>query len=448
MNRKMPSRETVEELRKQYPEGTRIELVAMDDPHTTLRPGDRGTVSFVDDIGTIFVKWDNGSGLGVAYGADKVKRLENEIKYETGEDFWRDTAVRFGLEEASVICGNYLNTQLRSGVSQEEETFCRELFAAMVEATAGRADPDKIVYPYSFKQANEQDEVAAYHDGCKRNQECAAAIDRVIRDSCYKTNYYNLELAAMKALHEYGFQRVNMVLAHHIHKNEYDGRYTRANKEWAASFDMPEGAFDGAYLRSHPILIDGFAEQARELYVTLHAERFALPGRDEAGHSVQGYEILRSIQFNDCRGFAIGYDPDAVQSYVCWQLTAHNGRREFYWGRYSDTAQAAQDSYSARVAMYMRDNPVQELFNPLAATEMSTEQNYNMIDGQRNNMAQPKADLTDGQTHEEVRELAPQTLPDEKPSVLEQIREAKKAPPTAHRTNKKTREKNAPELER
>ena len=49
-----------------------------------------------------------------------------------------------------------------------------------------------------------------------------------------------------------------------------------------------------------------------------------------------------------------------------------------------------------------------------------------MIDGARNNMAQAKADLTDGQTHEEVSELAPETLPDEKPSVLEQIREARK----------------------
>ncbi|MDL2253386.1 DUF4316 domain-containing protein, partial [Ruminococcaceae bacterium OttesenSCG-928-I18] len=64
--------------------------------------------------------------------------------------------------------------------------------------------------------------------------------------------------------------------------------------------------------------------------------------------------------------------------------------------------------------------------------EMSTEQNYNMIDGQRNNLAVEKADLTDGQTHGEIQELVPGTLPGDKPSVLEQIREARKnpAPPT------------------
>jgi hypothetical protein len=48
----------------------------MDDPYnTTLKPGDRGTVSDVDEIGTIFVNWDCGSGLGAAYGEDSICKL-------------------------------------------------------------------------------------------------------------------------------------------------------------------------------------------------------------------------------------------------------------------------------------------------------------------------------------------------------------------------------------
>lgn len=70
-----PSKETVERLRKTYPKGTRVELVSMDDPYTKLKPGDRGTVSFVDDIGTVFVHWDCGSGLGVAYGEDHIRKI-------------------------------------------------------------------------------------------------------------------------------------------------------------------------------------------------------------------------------------------------------------------------------------------------------------------------------------------------------------------------------------
>ena len=74
-NNNFPSKETVERLRQLYPIGCRVELVSMDDPYTKLKSGDKGTVRNIDDIGTIFVSWDNGSGLGVAYGADTVKRL-------------------------------------------------------------------------------------------------------------------------------------------------------------------------------------------------------------------------------------------------------------------------------------------------------------------------------------------------------------------------------------
>lgn len=63
-------------LRERYKPGTRVELVSISDPYTKLKPGDRGTVRLVDDIGTVFIAWDNGSGLGAAYGADEIKPCE------------------------------------------------------------------------------------------------------------------------------------------------------------------------------------------------------------------------------------------------------------------------------------------------------------------------------------------------------------------------------------
>ena len=71
-----PGKEIVESLRRQYPKGTRVELITMNDPYTKLKPGDRGTVSMVDGIGTIFVDWDCGSGLGVAYGEDRIRKID------------------------------------------------------------------------------------------------------------------------------------------------------------------------------------------------------------------------------------------------------------------------------------------------------------------------------------------------------------------------------------
>ena len=68
-------RETVERLRREYPAGCRVELVEMDDPQAPPI-GTRGTVKGVDDIGSIMVKWDNGCGLSVAYGADRCRRID------------------------------------------------------------------------------------------------------------------------------------------------------------------------------------------------------------------------------------------------------------------------------------------------------------------------------------------------------------------------------------
>jgi len=50
-----PSKETVVQVRAQYPVGARVELVQMDDPHTRLRPGDQGIVDSVDDTGTVHI---------------------------------------------------------------------------------------------------------------------------------------------------------------------------------------------------------------------------------------------------------------------------------------------------------------------------------------------------------------------------------------------------------
>ena len=76
MGNQFPPRETVERLRREYPIGARVELVSMDDPYNRrLIPGDKGTVRAVDDIGTVFVTWDCGSGLGVVYGVDRIKKL-------------------------------------------------------------------------------------------------------------------------------------------------------------------------------------------------------------------------------------------------------------------------------------------------------------------------------------------------------------------------------------
>ncbi len=68
-------REMLEMLKKKFTKGTRVSLVRMNDPYSTLKAGDKGTVIMVDDIGTIHVKWDNGSCLGVVFGEDSCRKI-------------------------------------------------------------------------------------------------------------------------------------------------------------------------------------------------------------------------------------------------------------------------------------------------------------------------------------------------------------------------------------
>ena len=72
-----PSREIVERVRKEYPIGTRVELVKMDDPQAPP-VGTKGTVMRVDDTASLLMHWDTGSGLNVVYGEDIVKKLPDE----------------------------------------------------------------------------------------------------------------------------------------------------------------------------------------------------------------------------------------------------------------------------------------------------------------------------------------------------------------------------------
>ena len=56
--------------------GRRIELISTNDPYTNLRKGDRGTIDFVDDMGTLHVTWDNGSTLGLVPGEDHYRIID------------------------------------------------------------------------------------------------------------------------------------------------------------------------------------------------------------------------------------------------------------------------------------------------------------------------------------------------------------------------------------
>ena len=59
--------------------GDRIELEHTSDEFTDLKPGDQGTVTMIDAMDTVHMRWDNGSTLGMIPGEDRFKVIETKL---------------------------------------------------------------------------------------------------------------------------------------------------------------------------------------------------------------------------------------------------------------------------------------------------------------------------------------------------------------------------------
>lgn len=79
-----------------------------------------------------------------------------------------------------------------------------------------------------------------------------------------------------------------------------------------------------------------------------------------AGDRVHGYEVKRSILFENDRGFALAENPNAPQPFVTWQFTEENGKRDYYWGHYTKSADTAARDYEARISDYRKDYGMSE----------------------------------------------------------------------------------------
>lgn len=66
-----PSESYIKSIKERYAEGTRVRLNYMNDPYA-VESGTCGTVRDVDDMGTVFVNWDNGRSLGVCLEEDSI----------------------------------------------------------------------------------------------------------------------------------------------------------------------------------------------------------------------------------------------------------------------------------------------------------------------------------------------------------------------------------------
>ncbi len=122
MNEYERQRRIAESTKKLYPPGTRIELLSMKDPYAPVPAGTRGTVKFVDSMGTIFPEWDNNRTIGIVPGEDSFRKLTPRecwrLQGFTDEQF--DKARATGLSDSRLykMAGNAVTVNVISAIGE------------------------------------------------------------------------------------------------------------------------------------------------------------------------------------------------------------------------------------------------------------------------------------------------------------------------------------------
>lgn len=78
-NAKEYAQEEIKDIKKKYIAGTKIKLIKMYDLQE-VPVGTKGIIEFIDDIGTLHIKWENGSTLGLVVGVDEFEIIEEQEK--------------------------------------------------------------------------------------------------------------------------------------------------------------------------------------------------------------------------------------------------------------------------------------------------------------------------------------------------------------------------------
>ena len=124
-------------------------------------------------------------------------------------------------------------------------------------------------YELSFLKKEEQVDLLDAMDSeqatpsLSQAQRLKESIEAAVRE--HFDGMYLSHDAAKGVIETYGMERVSMVLSNTIQLQDWDGRYSRRNKEWAKTIpnDNPETVRCGYALNSHPAVLDGFIDLVR-----------------------------------------------------------------------------------------------------------------------------------------------------------------------------------------
>ena len=143
---------------------------------------------------------------------------------------------------------------------------------------------EKYVYPYNRTSAKRDEALEQYQESYELNIKCTEAIEQSIEKGFDGNQGYRLspELAR-EVIGEFGYDRVNHILANTLQQLKSDGRFSRENKEWAKKAYIPldkvgpsDRRKDFVVNKSHPAVLDGFINLVRKEYQPTHVSEKSL----------------------------------------------------------------------------------------------------------------------------------------------------------------------------
>jgi len=208
---------------------------------------------------------------------------------------------------------------------------------------------NKPVYLQTAAYAYEHDEMEIYRASHGLSQGCKRDIDEAIQRN-YDGMHLNLGFED-ELIKQYGMERIAYIVATTINEHEWDGRYARANKDWARTIPMSESEDErmDCCLNIHPAILDGFADMIRKKIKENKQEEqetMAQERQEEVEKYLnvtpQGHKVVSIIKDRDNRNIAILHR----ESHGDFVVAARYDPKDGKWaqGRYDfPTLEAAEE---------------------------------------------------------------------------------------------------------
>lgn len=188
---------------------------------------------------------------------------------------------------------------------------------------------DVPVYMRDFEYAKEHGEVEAFRASNTENMRCRDDIDSAI-----KANFDGMHLnkgIAEPLIEKYGAERVLMVLANNIRQRSWDGRFSFDSKEWAKEMKLweSESVKNNCLLNSHPAILDGFVDMARDVAEKIETEEQTLQESKEQTTSKKSYakvNVAREALIQKYETHSFMRMPESNKEYAGYTYNVFNNR--------------------------------------------------------------------------------------------------------------------------